>query len=77
MLSKTNADLLGSAPFDSAHPYRVIENDMGDLGSVLLNPTRIYVDPIIDLLFGVDAPCSRNDVHGIAHITGGEGYPTY
>ena len=71
VLSKTNADLLGSAPFDSTHPYRVIENDMGDLGSVLLNPTRIYVDPIIDLLFGVDAPCSRNDVHGIAHITGG------
>lgn len=71
VLSKTNVNLLEPAPFDSTHPYREIENDMGDLGSVLLNPTRIYVDPIIDLLFGKDAPCSRNDVHGIAHITGG------
>ena len=71
VLSKTNVNLLEPAPFDSTHPYREIENDVGDLGSVLLNPTRIYVDPIVDLLFGKDTPCSRNDVHGIAHITGG------
>ena len=71
VLSKTNVNLLEPAPFDSTHPYREIENDVGDLGSILLNPTRIYVDPIVDLLFGKDTPCSRNDVHGIAHITGG------
>ena len=71
VLSKTNVNLLEPAPFDSTHPYREIENDVGDLGSVLLNPTRIYVNPIVDLLFGKDTPCSRNDVHGIAHITGG------
>ena len=71
VLSKSNADLLKPAPFDSTHHYRKIENDMGDLGSVLLNPTRIYVDPIVDLLFGEDAPCLRSDIHGIAHITGG------
>lgn len=71
LLSKLNVDLLKPAPFDPAHPYRDIENDMGDLGSVLLNPTRIYVDPIVSLLFGEDAPCTRDDIHGIAHITGG------
>lgn len=34
------------------------------VGEVLLEPTRIYVKPIMDLL-------SKVEVHGLAHITGG------
>lgn len=34
------------------------------VGEVLLEPTRIYVKPVMDLL-------SEVDVHGLAHITGG------
>lgn len=44
------------------------------LGEVLLNPTRIYVDPVVDLLLSCrsgDGPCSYESLHGIAHITGG------
>jgi phosphoribosylformylglycinamidine cyclo-ligase len=43
------------------------------LGEILLNPTRIYCDPVVDLLntaregegFSISA------IHGICHITGG------
>ena len=38
-------------------------------GEVFLNPTRIYVDPIIDLI--QDGPCSSDYIHAICHITGG------
>ena len=44
------------------------------MAEVLLNPTRIYVDPVVDLIIesrtdgGV---CSADDIKGIAHITGG------
>lgn len=44
------------------------------LGEVLLNPTKIYVDPVVDLLLACrseDGPCAYGDLHGIAHITGG------
>jgi phosphoribosylformylglycinamidine cyclo-ligase len=34
------------------------------VGEVLLEPTRIYVKPVVDLL-------SEVEVHGLAHITGG------
>jgi phosphoribosylformylglycinamidine cyclo-ligase len=34
------------------------------VGEVLLEPTRIYVKPVLDLL-------SQVEVHGLAHITGG------
>ena len=38
-------------------------------GEVFLNPTRIYVDPVIDLIQA--GPCSSNNIHAICHITGG------
>ena len=57
------------------------------VGEVLLNPTCIYVDPVYDLLkicndscndksgssdsSAKSAPCAYEDIHGIAHITGG------
>ena len=66
-----------AAPFDSAHPGRDIVR-MGDgditLGEVLLNPTRIYVDPVTDLIDACragDGPCPADALHGICHVTGG------
>jgi len=38
-------------------------------GEVFLNPTRIYVDPVIDLIR--EGPCSSDNIHAICHITGG------
>ena len=66
-----------AAPFDTEHPGREIAR-MGDgaitLGEVLLNPTRIYVDPVSDLIEACragDGPCPANALHGICHVTGG------
>jgi phosphoribosylformylglycinamidine cyclo-ligase len=38
--------------------------DHGTLGDALLEPTTIYVRPLLEL-------CRRVDVHALAHITGG------
>ena len=66
-----------SAPFDCEYPGRDIVR-MGDgdimLGEVLLNPTRIYVDPVTDLIDACragDGPCPADALHGICHVTGG------
>ena len=59
------------------HDNRVIERfEEGDitLGEVLLNPTRIYVDPLIDLIKKCRegmGPCDISDIKAMAHITGG------
>ena len=66
-----------AAPFDTEHAGREIVR-MGDgeitLGEVLLNPTRIYVDPVSDLIEACragDGPCPADALHGICHVTGG------
>jgi phosphoribosylformylglycinamidine cyclo-ligase len=44
------------------------------LGEVLLNPTRIYVNPVTDLIDVCRAgngPCPADALHGICHVTGG------
>lgn len=48
---------------DKAH---TLDEPFGDstLGEILLTPTAIYVQPVLDVL-------SQVNVHGIAHITGG------
>ncbi len=65
------------APFESNYSTRDIIR-MGDgpitLGEVLLNPTRIYVDPVTDLIDACRAgngPCPSDALHGICHVTGG------
>ena len=66
-----------AAPFDTEHPGRdIIRMGDGDitLGEVLLNPTRIYVDPVTDLIDACRAgngPCPADALHGICHVTGG------
>ena len=76
VLERTGADLTKPAPFDSEHPNRTIRrwtSGPPTLGEVLLNPTRIYVDPVQDLIDTLDDfdDAQRSDLHGIAHITGG------
>ena len=65
-----------AAPFDSNHPNRTLlrwKDGKVTLGEVLLNPTRIYCDPVVDLLSAAREEASFNitDIHGICHITGG------
>lgn len=47
---------------------RIDELDGKPLGDVLLEPTRIYVKSVIDVLHGYKV---KKVVHGMAHITGG------
>jgi len=75
VIKKTGVSIEEPAPFsvDETRIERFSEGDVS-LGEVIMNPTRIYCDPIIDLLNSADegnGPCSRSDIHGIAHITGG------
>ncbi len=47
------------------HPVRERVPDLGrSIGEELLEPTRIYVRPVLDTL-------KKAEVHGLAHITGG------
>ncbi len=55
-----------SEPFPAAGTGKTV-------GDVLLEPTRIYVKPVLDMLkdFG---PAGSGSIHGMAHITGGGFY---
>ena len=79
VLERSGCSLEGPAPFDEGHPSREVARFPGcsgavSLGEVLLNPTRIYVDPVVDLIMesreggGV---CEDGSIKAIAHITGG------
>ena len=39
------------------------------LGEIFLNPTRIYCDPIVEMIN--QGPCPRDSIHAICHVTGG------
>ncbi|MGB2018393.1 MAG: phosphoribosylformylglycinamidine cyclo-ligase, partial [Candidatus Poseidoniaceae archaeon] len=60
IMEHVGADLSATAPFDAVVEGRRIERfatQVGEaptLGEVLLNPTQIYVDPVIDLLKHLD-----------------------
>tara|TARA_Y100001970_G_scaffold208856_1_gene254597 strand:+ start:3387 stop:4493 length:1107 start_codon:yes stop_codon:yes gene_type:complete len=55
IIDDTKTDLLSPAPFDN----QII------LAEALMEPTRIYVDPVLKLLK------NKVEIHSIAHITGG------
>lgn len=86
ILDRSGLSLASSAPFDVAAAARAGggvwrhsgESDQAgvSLGEVLLNPTQIYVDPLVELFQvtregGETAPGSYSCIHGLAHITGG------
>ncbi len=75
VLEKSGANLRAAVPFE-VEESRIERFTDGavTLGEVLLNPTRIYVDPVYDLIASArvgEGPCSATDLRGIAHITGG------
>jgi len=78
VVKRSGKSLLDVCPFDSSHPTREIERFSEEayptLAEVLLNPTRIYVDPIVDLVKESRMPggvCDSESIKAIAHITGG------
>ncbi|MGY8703299.1 MAG: AIR synthase-related protein, partial [Candidatus Poseidoniales archaeon] len=79
VLERSGLALDDNAPFETNHLGREVErfpNSTGEItiGEVLLNPTRIYVDPVIDLILscrGGIGPCNSSDLKALAHITGG------
>ena len=79
VIERSGCSLEDPCPFDPNHHSREIErfSEVGSrptLAEVLLNPTRIYVDPVVDLILesrregGIVGPES---IKAIAHITGG------
>ncbi len=77
VIEVSGANISEAAPFSTDHSSRIIERfNEGEitLGEVLLNPTRIYCDPLVDLIKACrtnEGPCGISDLHAIAHITGG------
>ena len=77
VLGRSGATLGEAAPFDVDEDGRIVkwgESEEVTLGEVLLNPTRIYVDPLVDLVLACreeKGPCSSGDLKAMAHITGG------
>jgi phosphoribosylformylglycinamidine cyclo-ligase len=80
ILDHVNADLSDICPFDAAATGRAVRrfvtdaDDAPTLGEVVLNPTRIYVDPVIDLLHHLAESGElggRRSIRAIGHITGG------
>ena len=67
-----------SAPFETASNgreiLRFVEDERVTLGEVFLNPTKIYCDPVVDLIKlaqTAESTFTVNDIHGICHVTGG------
>ena len=79
IMEHVGVDLSAAAPFDAVVEGRRIERfatqdgEAPTLGEVLLNPTQIYVDPVIDLLKHLDDGHlgGRSSVRGLCHVTGG------
>ena len=80
VMAHVGAEYTDNAPFAVASVGRsVLRFDGMDdkpitLGEVFLNPTRIYCDPVVDLLHVCateDVAFSISDLHGICHVTGG------
>lgn len=83
VLEKSGVALADEAPFEcgaggvraGGEVERFVEGGEGvTMGEVLLNPTTIYVDPLVEF-FQVarkgDAGFGYDGIHGLAHVTGG------
>lgn len=70
VVSHCGASWEDAAPFE-VNEERIERFNSGPvtLGEVFLNPTRIYCDPVVDLI--QDGPCPTEQIHGICHVTGG------
>ena len=70
VVSHCGADWNDAAPFEVSE-NRIERFNQGaiTLGEIFLNPTRIYCNPIVDLI--QDGPCDSSAIHAICHVTGG------
>ena len=79
VIERSGCLLEDACPFDPSHDSREVrrfseEDGVATLAEVILNPTRIYVDPVVELVLesrrekGEVAP---GCIKAIAHITGG------
>ncbi|KAK4526209.1 hypothetical protein GAYE_SCF20G4123 [Galdieria yellowstonensis] len=60
--------------FSHIQRFHTSKDEFPTVGEVLLNPTKIYVEPIVELLEScrnTQTPCSYSSIHGAVHITGG------
>ena len=80
VMEHTGHEYTDDAPFNVASVGRSVMHFDGHddaqftLGEVFLNPTRIYCDPIVDLLKHAetdDAAFALSDIRAICHVTGG------
>jgi len=77
VLKRSGKSLDDAVPFDINDDGRISKwasDEVFTLGEVMLNPTRIYVDPLVDLVLACregKGPCSSDDLKAMAHITGG------
>jgi phosphoribosylformylglycinamidine cyclo-ligase len=77
VLERSGAQLDEPVPFDVDGDGRIARwagVEGVTLGEVLLNPTRIYVDPLVDLVLACregNGPCPSKDLKAMVHITGG------
>ena len=68
VLKRSGAPLEGTVPFDVDGEGRIVRWAGAEeitLGEVLLNPTKIYVDPLVDLVLACregKGPCSSKDL---------------
>lgn len=79
IIEHSNFDYTSEAPFDAdSHGREVLrfegrENQKITLGEIFLNPTRIYCDPVVDLIHHAQKnnDFSIDDLRAICHVTGG------
>ena len=79
VIERSEASLGDACPFDPRHNSREVERFAEEgspltLAEVVLNPTRIYVDPVVDLVLESrreDGFLKPESIKAIAHITGG------
>jgi len=80
VMEHTGHKYTDDAPFNVASIGRSVMHFEGNddeqftLGEVFLNPTRIYCDPIVDLLHyaeSSDSEFTLSDIRAICHVTGG------
>ena len=70
VVSHCGADWSDPAPFEvDENRIERFSDGRITLGEIFLNPTRIYCDPIVDLI--QNGPCDSSAIHAICHITGG------
>ena len=79
VIERSGCSLKDACPFNPNHDSREVrrfteKDGVATLAEVILNPTRIYVDPVVELVLESrreEGVISQDSIKAIAHITGG------